>query len=174
MISDAEVDEFLAHYGVKGMRWGVHSTQAQARSDATEFVKAKMFYGEGAGTRRKLINAKVAERSKNPDYKKAFDQHVAAQNLAKRAAQATRSRRRKDVTGFVSKTGRGVYRQLTGGFGPVTATAATIAAGAAFAHRAGLDKKLMNKVKASMNNPAAKKAAKGSAEAWLRSQGYWR
>lgn len=163
-----EVDDFLAHYGVKGMKWGVHRAHSQAKSDANEFVKAKLFYGEGAGNRRKLIKAKVEQRSKNPEYKKAFEAHLATQNLDKRAAQAVRTRHRKDVTRFTSKTIRGVHRQLTGGFGPVTVTAASIAAGAAYAHKAGLDKALMDKVQTAMKN----RSTQASVKSWLRSQGY--
>ena len=37
---DARVDEFLAHYGVKGMKWGVRRA---ARKDANEFAAAKMY-----------------------------------------------------------------------------------------------------------------------------------
>lgn len=46
----------LMHYGVKGMKWGV---RRRARRDAKEFTQAKMYYGEGAGNRRKLIKATV-------------------------------------------------------------------------------------------------------------------
>ena len=44
----------LMHYGVKGMKWGV---RRRARHDAKEFTQAKMYYGDGAGNRRKLIKA---------------------------------------------------------------------------------------------------------------------
>ena len=37
---------------------------------------ARMYYGEGAGNRRKMIKAKVDQRSKDAAYKKAFDNHV--------------------------------------------------------------------------------------------------
>ena len=159
--------DFIEHHGVLGQKWGVHRAESQARSDANEHVKAKLFYGEGAGTRRKLIKAKVEQRSKNPVYKKAFDEAVAGQNLDKRAAQATRTRKRKDIAGFIGKTTRGVHRQLSGGFGPVTATAATIAAGAAYAHSTGLDKAVLSKVKSA----ATSKSAQEATRAWLKSQG---
>ena len=158
--------EFVAHFGVKGMHWGVHKIESQAKSDANEHTKAKLFYGEGAGTRRKLIKAKVEQRSKNPDYKKAFDAAVASQNLDKRAAQATRTRTRKDTTNSLRKTARGVHRQLSGGFGPVTASAATIAAGAAYAHRTGLDKAALNKARTTVT-PAVQVAVK----TWLVARG---
>lgn len=63
----------LMHYGVKGMKWGV---RRRARRDAKEFTQAKMYYGEGAGNRRKLIKATVKARSKDPFYKSEFDKAV--------------------------------------------------------------------------------------------------
>lgn len=60
----------LMHYGVKGMKWGV---RRRARRDAKEYTQAKMYYGEGAGNRRKLIKATVKARSKDPFYKSEFD-----------------------------------------------------------------------------------------------------
>ncbi len=67
MIIDEDI--YLEHYGVRGMRWGVSNdrrggvsrkTDKVARKDAQEFARAKMYYGTGAGTRRKLIRAREA------------------------------------------------------------------------------------------------------------------
>ena len=161
------VSDFLEHYGVKGMKWGVHHARSQARSDANEYSKARAYYGEGAGTRRKLINAKVQTRMKNPHYAAEFKKTLDSQNLEKRQAQATRQRHRTDVRKSTVRTAKGVHRQLTGGFGPVTATAATIAAGAAYAHKTGLDKAVVSKVKSA----ATSKATQEATRAWLKSQG---
>lgn len=65
-----------------------------------------MYYGEGAGNRRKLIKAKVKQRSIDASYKKAFDNHVANTDWEKR--------RRQDAKNSVGKTARGVRNLATG------------------------------------------------------------
>lgn len=97
----------LMHYGVKGMKWGV---RRRARRDAKEFTQAKMYYGEGAGNRRKLIKATVKARSKDPFYKSEFD-------MSKRASQARRQRGRKNARNSAGKTVRGVGNIASGNAG---------------------------------------------------------
>lgn len=125
-----DVDDFLAHYGIQGMKWGQRKaavpgvsarTSREARKDANEFAKAKMFYGDGAGTRRKLIKAKVESKSsKDPAYKKAFDHHLGNQDLGKRASQARGERARKDTVATTAKTARGVKNLVMKTGAPVT------------------------------------------------------
>lgn len=132
-------EDFLEHYGVKGMKWGVRkdtsgalsgvprSTNREARKDAKESARAKMFYGQGAGTRRKLINNSVAAKSKrDPAYKKAFDHHYEQQNLANHASKARGERKRKDVASNTARTARGVKNLVMQNGAPVTVAAVAV------------------------------------------------
>jgi hypothetical protein len=145
-LADGEV----IHYGVKGMHWGVRhdgppgvsrSTNRSAKKDAKEFARAKQFYGEGAGTRRKLIKATVEGRSKNnPAYKKAFDHHLDRQDTSKHAAKAQSERKRKNVVNSTRKGIRGTSHILRGNSQYASAATAIIVGGALYAHKAGIDK----------------------------------
>lgn len=137
-----EVDAFLAHFGVKGMRWGVKNerepglsrkTDNDAKKDATEFARAKMFYGSGAGTRRKLIKASVeAKSAKDPLYATAFQRHLTNQNMSDHAEKARSERSRKDKGQKVRQSTGYVARRLTGEMGTTAAFTAAAFAGAAY------------------------------------------
>ena len=95
----------LYHHGVKGMKWGVRKTKSEARKDTHEYARSKMFYGEGAGIRRKKIKARVDTRSKKSRlYKKTFEKSLFEQNMDAHAKAATRERNIKDTTATVKKT----------------------------------------------------------------------
>lgn len=153
------VEAFLAHYGVKGMKWGVRkselpgvsaSTYREAGRDAREFTKAKMYYGEGAGTRRKLIKATVtAKAAKDPGYQYAFDHHLAKTDMAKRASQARSQRKRTDAVNTTKKTARGVGHILNGNAQYASAAAALVVTGAMYARKTGIDKQIQDAAKTS-------------------------
>ena len=160
--------EDILHFGVKGMKWGVRrdsdipgvsaKVSRDAKKDATEYTKAKMFYGEGAGTRRKLINAKVTQKSSNPEYKKAFDHHVGNTNLAKRADQAKGERRRKDVVKSTGKTARGIKNVVVGNPQAASLAALGIVGGAKYLKDSGLTQKAIDSISTLAANRNNRKA----------------
>lgn len=162
----------IKHYGVKGMKWGVRhdgppgvsrSTNRQAKKDAKEFARAKQFFGEGAGTRRKLIKATVEGRSKDPSYKKAFDHHLGQQDMSVHAAKAKSERKRKDVAKSTRRGIRGTSHILRGNSQYASAATAIVVGGALYAHKKGIDKVLLDKGKlayAKAKDPNGHKAAR--------------
>lgn len=137
----------LEHYGVLGMRWGHHKslgvTRRQyktAEKDARESARAKMFYGEGAGTRRKLIKNTVETRSKDPGYKTAYDYHSGQQDMSRHVQAAKGERRRKDAVNTTAKTVRGVKNTLLGNPQYATAGAILLATAGTAAYKAGYHK----------------------------------
>lgn len=139
----------LYHYGVKGMKWGV---RRQAKKDAKEFARAKMFYGEGAGTRRKLIKAKVNERSKDPNYKKEFEKALSEQDMAKHATKAKTERKLKDAKNSAVKTGRGIVNIVTGHPERLGASLAAAYGTYYVGHKTGVDRVVARVAKQTMNN----------------------
>jgi hypothetical protein len=166
---EVEVDDFLAHYGVVGMKWGKRSskksssvprsTQRAADKDAKEFARAKMYFGEGAGIRRRQIKAQVDQRSKDPAYKDAFEKSLANQNLAEAAAKARGQRKRTDALNSTKKTAKGIHHIINGNSQYANAAAAVIVGGAIYAHKKGIDKMLLDKGKMLINDPAFRRQA---------------
>ena len=151
-------DDELRHFGIRGMHWGVRRFQnedgtlteagkkryREASKDAKEFARAKMYYGEGAGTRRKLIKNKVEEKSKDPAYKEAFDFALSRQDMNKHVEAAKRERKLNDTKNNISKTGRGIVNILAGN--PERAAASVLVTYGAL-RVTGLDKKIVEKGK---------------------------
>lgn len=127
-LNDYYYPEYLEHFGVKGMKWGV---RREARRDAKESARAKMYYGEGAGVRRRNINAIVKQKSKDPTYKAEYEKAYAKQDLSKARRSAQRQRTITDKTkGFrqgAGRVGRAITREATAAVGFAAATAASAA-----------------------------------------------
>lgn len=167
-------NEDLLHFGIQGMHWGQRkndalgvsrSTNRDASKDAKEFARAKAFYGEGAGTRRKLIKQTVEGKSrKSADYKKAFDHHLSNQDSSKHVDKARAERKRKNAVNSTTKTARGIRHVINGNAQYASLAAAMIAGGAMAAHRAGIDKVIFEAGKTAVskiNDPdGIKKAAR--------------
>jgi len=143
-MSDISVNAFLEHHGVKGMKWGIRNdrvsgtnkhVEKHAKKDAAEYARAKAFFGEGAGTRRKLIKQTVESKSKNmPGYKEAFDRHLSTQDQAQHVTKAKRERKRKDTVDTNKKRISAVARRITNEPGTQAAFVALILGGAAYLH----------------------------------------
>ena len=120
----------LYHHGVRGQKWGVRNgppyplsdtnkskaerkayrrIRRTAKKDAKEYARAKMYYGKGAGNRRKLIKATVEERSKDSAYKEQFEKFLAEQDMAKHASKAKAERKANDIKETTAKN----YTRIT-------------------------------------------------------------
>lgn len=119
------------------------SIERKARRDAREYARAQMYYGDGAGIRRKHISATVESRAKlSPTYAQVFHAELARQDMAEHAAKARGERTRKDVGEAVSHNAKalvgGKYESVNG------AILIAIVTGY-FVHTTGLDQKIYDK-----------------------------
>jgi len=181
--SDFDDEDVIEHAGIKGMKWGVRKSDIpgvsrkvsrDAARDAKEFARARQFYGEGAGNRRKLIKGTVEGKSKkDPNYKKAFDHHLASQDMSKHTDKARSERRRKDVKNTTTKTARGVSHMLRGNTQYASALAAGLFVAGAAVHKTGIDKVVVNAGKKAYRDIRGKNAMRAgmSASEFLKNMG---
>lgn len=114
--------------------------RTEARRDAHEFARAQMFYGEGAGVRRKLISATVdAKCDKDPEYERAFGEALDEEDMAEHAEKARKERRRRDVSESLSKNAKGL---ATGNHQSVQTSVLVLVTAVYVAHQTGYDKKI--------------------------------
>lgn len=116
-----------------------------AAKDAAEWARAEMFFGEGAGTRRKLLWAEIATKVKKiPGYSEDFESAYESQNLAEHAIKAAKERQSIDRMNMVRKNTRAIVR---GDRRSLSTGLAIVAAIGYFAHQTGYDKVLLEKGK---------------------------
>jgi hypothetical protein len=102
-----------------------------------------MYFGEGAGVRRRLISASVqAKIDRDPTYAKAFHTALAEQDMAEHAEKARKERRRKDVSQTLSKDAKNLAK---GNYGNMQTGVLVLVVGGYLAHQSGLDKKILEK-----------------------------
>lgn len=112
---------------------------AMAAKDAERWAHAEMFYGEGAGTQRKLLNAELTPKYSMPGYYEAFSAAYDGLDLGKIAEQAIEKREKLDRA---SKVGQN-FRAIKNGNIRGLSTGVYVLVGAAIiAHKTGYDKKI--------------------------------
>lgn len=89
-----------------------------AKADAFNWARAEMFFGAGAGTRRKLLEAEIAHKVETiSGYHEAFNKWYQQQNFADHAIAAAKERKKIDRLASFKRNGRGILtgnrRQLT-------------------------------------------------------------
>lgn len=124
------------------------ATRRDASKDAREAAEAKMYYGEGAGTRRKRIKQIVQQRSKDEAYKKAYDYYYEHQDMAKIGVKTRAERKTRDTAKVVKKTTRGIINKILQTGATVSASAAAIYY---VAHQTGIDAFVANYAKTKIN-----------------------
>lgn len=88
--------------------------QKDAKKDAEDMARAKAYYGEGAGNRRKQIRNRISERMKDPDYKAEYEKQLASQDMSKHQKAANRERHVQDAKNKASEIGNGLKNLLLG------------------------------------------------------------
>lgn len=111
-----------------------------AKQDAYDWARAEMFFGEGAGIRRKHLSAQISDKVQSiPGYEQQFEKFYAMQNMAEHAIAAAKERQKIDR---LAKAGKNI-RALKSGNLHNLSTGVFIAVGVAYvAHTTGYDKKI--------------------------------
>ena len=82
-----------------------------AAKDAAQWAAAEMFFGKGAGTRRKLLSADIASKVENvAGYHEACQAAYSKMDFGKLAMKAIQERNRIDRTEMVGKNIKGILR----------------------------------------------------------------
>lgn len=112
----------------------------KAAEDANSWAVAEMFFGPGAGTRRKLLNAQIIDKAESVDgYFDAFEEAYAKIDWTKAADQATKQRKAIDRGDMIKRNTRGI---LTGNRKNLSTTVLVAGVAYFYARETGLDKEI--------------------------------
>lgn len=119
--------------------------EKMAEQDAHEWGLAEMFFGEGAGTRRKLISAKVDQKAHDiPGYAEAFSDATSRLNQLEMAEKAVAERKRIDRA---AKAGKNIRALKSGNLRGLSTGVYVIVGGVYLAHVTGYDKIIQEEAK---------------------------
>jgi hypothetical protein len=111
-----------------------------AEKDAFKWARAEMFFGEGAGTRRKLLSAEIATKVERiSGYHQAFETAYAKQNFADHAIKAAKERKHLDHSKMVKHNVRGL---VTGNKRSLSTSVVVIGMAWYIANQTGYDEKI--------------------------------
>lgn len=114
-----------------------------AAEDAFNWARAEMFFGEGAGTRRKLLEAEIGHKIKSiTGYQDLFNKSYDAQDFAEHAIKAAKERKKLDRAVVMHKNARAIYRGDSRNVSPLVAV---VIVSAVVMHRTGYDKVLLRR-----------------------------
>lgn len=90
-------------------------TVRRAKKDAKTYMQARVSRGEGAGNRRKQINAVVKQRKRQSKlYSESFDKASTSVDMSKAVNKAERWRKKQDVKSQTTRSTKAIARSLTG------------------------------------------------------------
>lgn len=111
-----------------------------AQQDAARWARAEMFFGEGAGTQRKLLWAEINKKLATiPDYESAFNEAYTKQDFAEHAIAAAKMRQKLDRT---AKAGKNLRALKSGNLNNLSTGVFVVVGAAYLAHATGYDKKI--------------------------------
>lgn len=114
--------------------------EKMAAKDAYDYGVAQMFFGEGAGTRRKLLDAVIGDKIRDiPGYEMAFEVAFSHLNQTELAEVAIKQRKNLDRAAKASRNFRALK---SGNFNNLTTGVFVVVGVAIIAHQTGYDKKI--------------------------------
>ena len=119
--------------------------EKMAEKDAHDWARAEMFFGEGAGVRRRHLQAQISEKMNTlPEYEIAFSHFYNRQNMAEHAIAAAKERRNLDR---LATAGKNVRALKSGNLHNLSSGVFLVVGVAYLAHATGADKKIQAEAK---------------------------